>query len=167
MMGYHYTEAGLDHIYLKNGYVIKKTPYGETIAFCALDTLHRRLAAILCVMPNRLQGQHVRFLRDRLDLSQKELADALGVQRITVARWEGAPNNSIPGAADRALRVLALNDLAPDCRVSDLVSIFRDIGEVGAPSIVMEYQAPVRGDDLFKGQDAEPETEENWHKAAA
>lgn len=36
-----------------------------------------------------------RLLRKRLGLSQQQLADVLGVQRVTVARWElGARNPS-------------------------------------------------------------------------
>lgn len=31
---------------------------------------------------------HIRQLRDRLGLTQRQLADQLGVERATVARWE-------------------------------------------------------------------------------
>jgi len=166
MSDYPYTECGLDHVYLRNGYRIEEGPYGQTVSFCALDNLHRMIAILLCFMPNRLQGQHVRFFRSRLNLSQKELADLLGVQRVTVARWEGASTSSIPGAADRALRVLALNEMNPNCAVSNLAALYRDIGEIGAPRIVMQYSAPPQEDDLFT-EASDQKATEDWHKAVA
>ena len=30
---YHYTDGGLRNVWLANGYEIKKTPYGEGVAF--------------------------------------------------------------------------------------------------------------------------------------
>lgn len=164
---YHYVESGLDHIYLKNGFRIEETPYGETVAFSALDTLHKEIALNLCVLPSRLQGQHVRFLRKHLGLSQKELADALGIQRVTVARWEQEHNKSIPGGTDRALRVLVLGVVDPEMPASDLAGIFREIGGIGAPRIEMVYNGPIDKDDLLYDQTPVPVEEENWHKAAA
>ena len=31
-MAYHYTESGLRNVWLENGYTVRQTPYGETIA---------------------------------------------------------------------------------------------------------------------------------------
>lgn len=39
-------------------------------------------------MPNKLDGHDIKDLRERLNLSQQELADKLGVAKDTVSRWE-------------------------------------------------------------------------------
>ena len=36
---YHYTDGGLRNVWLANGYAIKKTPFGEGVAFHNLDGL--------------------------------------------------------------------------------------------------------------------------------
>ena len=39
-------------------------------------------------MPERLPGDHARFLRKHMRLSQKALAERMGCVRETVAKWE-------------------------------------------------------------------------------
>jgi len=41
----HYTLSGLTNVYLLNGYRIRKTPHGDTIAIEDIDGLHRAIAA--------------------------------------------------------------------------------------------------------------------------
>jgi DNA-binding transcriptional regulator YiaG len=50
------------------------------------------------VKPGELQA-----IRDALGLTQEELADHLGVHRVTVARWESG-TRAIPEMAVRLLR---------------------------------------------------------------
>ena len=44
---YHYTDGGLRNVWLANGYEIKKTPYGEGVAFHNLDGLTRSICMAL------------------------------------------------------------------------------------------------------------------------
>lgn len=44
----------------------------------------------------------LRKARLKLDLSQEELADALGVTRVTVARWEGGEREIPPLLSQQA-----------------------------------------------------------------
>lgn len=53
----------------------------------------------------------LRALRSRLGMTQKELAEAVGVCSDTVARWERG-RHKIPGAVERLVKVLA--DRAPE-----------------------------------------------------
>ena len=102
---HHYTDCGLDYIYLFNGYKVKKTPYGRGIAIENVDGLHEAIAVDIIKSPHAVRGQEVRFLRSMLDVSQAGLGDILGKSRATIARWEAGPNESIAGEADRLIRL--------------------------------------------------------------
>ena len=43
-MMYHYTECGLDNVWLSNGYTEKKTAYGKAVSISNADELHKILA---------------------------------------------------------------------------------------------------------------------------
>lgn len=102
---YHYTNSGLDYVYLANGFIVEETPYGRSIAIHRADDLHAVIARDIVTRPGTMRGQEVRFLRSQLALSQAGLGKVLGMTRDAVAKWEGKPNDVIPGQADRALRM--------------------------------------------------------------
>jgi DNA-binding transcriptional regulator YiaG len=103
--GLHYTDCGLDYVYLLNGYTIHETDHGQGVSIMDARKLHERIALTIISQPSALQGQDVRFLRGMLRLSQEALARVLRQQRGSVARWEAEPQREIPGAADSALRM--------------------------------------------------------------
>ncbi len=42
---YHYTESGLENIYLKNGFVISNDPvYGDGVSIVGMKSLHKVIA---------------------------------------------------------------------------------------------------------------------------
>jgi putative transcriptional regulator len=102
---YHYTESGLDWVYLVNGYEIHKTPHGEGVSIQDLGGLHAYLAEIIISSQARIRGQELKFLRSLLDLSQSGLGRVIGLSRPTIARLESKGTTPIPGAADRVLRL--------------------------------------------------------------
>lgn len=106
---YHYTECGLDEVYLVGGYEEHETPYGKGVSVKNVDGLHRAIADWLVCEKKALSGSEIRFLRKQLDLSQSELADLLGTTSQTVARWEKA-QFEIPGPADILLRLVYLQE---------------------------------------------------------
>ena len=102
---YHYTESGLDYVYLVNGFVTRDTPRGQVVSFTNLDDLHRAIGHFIVTERRRLSAPEIRFLRHEIDLSQAALAHLLGVTERTVARWEsGAINPSL--SAEAAVRLL-------------------------------------------------------------
>jgi hypothetical protein len=58
---YHYTDGGLRNVWLANGYEIKKTPYGEGVAFHNLDGLTRSICMAL-VTDRRNGARDVRHI---------------------------------------------------------------------------------------------------------
>lgn len=105
-MGFHYDACGLEDIRLANGYEIHDTPYGTAVSIADVDGLHRAIARWLIRRPRLLNGAEFRFLRKELDLSQKDLAARLGATEQQVFRWEKKRQATVPGTADRLVRVL-------------------------------------------------------------
>jgi len=95
---YHYKGAGLDNVYLQNGY--HKAMYGdeEIISVSNIEGFEK---------PARLTGPELRFLRIELDLSQKVLSELLRVSDQTVASWEKGVTKGASGPSELLLRVFA------------------------------------------------------------
>lgn len=125
MDGFHYTQCGLDYIWLLNGYTVEDTRWGPSVSIQDADGLHQAIGRAIVGGSQRLRGQEVRFLRARLKLSQEGLAAVLGSSRVSVARWEAEPDKPIPGTADHGLRmfyVLKLADHPLICQITDLLA---------------------------------------------
>ena len=99
---YHYTECGLDNVWLANGFTTKKTAYGEAVAITHADALHKRLAEDLINKPARLTGKEFRFLRVLLKLSQAAVARMQGVSEQNISLWER--HDKVHKANDKLIR---------------------------------------------------------------
>ncbi|MCL2428413.1 MAG: transcriptional regulator [Alphaproteobacteria bacterium] len=103
---YHYTESGLDNVWLLNGFRYSEGPDGLEVSIEDLDGLHRAIGENLITRVRRLSGKVVRFLRQEMSLSQVTMARLFGVSERAVARWERAAAGGVPGPAESALRML-------------------------------------------------------------
>ncbi|HEX4839910.1 MAG TPA: helix-turn-helix domain-containing protein [Rhabdochlamydiaceae bacterium] len=88
MKPYHYTECGLNNIYLLNGYKFIQTSRGKAVSIKDIDGLHKAIGLFLATAKKDLSGDEIRFLRHELLLSQLTLARLLGVSEQAVHRWE-------------------------------------------------------------------------------
>src|SRR5262245_35533031 len=96
MAAYHYTESGLDNIWLEDGVVVENDPdYGEVYAIEDVEGLHRVIGHDLVHLPRPLNGAEFRFLRRELDLSQKALAGLIGSNEQSIAKWEKARDKPV------------------------------------------------------------------------
>lgn len=116
---YHYTECGLDNVWLANGFQKKRTPYGEAVSIEGVDELHSVLALRLADKKGRLTGKELRFLRCLLDLSQPALGRMIGVTDQSVSLWERT--GKVPKAADAYVRMLVLGKLDGKATISTLL----------------------------------------------
>jgi len=85
---FHYINCGLDNIWLKNGFTVKETEYGQAVSINNIESLHNLIGLKLVNNKPDLSGADARFLRKELDLSQVSLASLLGVSDSTVRGWE-------------------------------------------------------------------------------
>jgi len=114
---YHYTESGLDDIYLINGFEMKD----GCLKIHDLEGLHRAIGRWLVFTRKELSGGEMRFLRHELELSQVALSTLLGVNERTVIRWENDRRDRSAGhpSADRTLRLLYIETLSGNANVSE------------------------------------------------
>lgn len=107
---YHYTESGLDNVYLvgvprficKNGH--------ETVRIPRMAELHAVITELLLKNPSPLNGKEIRFLRKQMGMRAKDLAEQLAVTPIQVSRWENGKSR-IPISKDRYFRLTFLRRL--------------------------------------------------------
>lgn len=104
---YHYTECGLDYIYLLNGYeVIDDPEFGECTSIHDIEELHKQIAKNIIEKSPVIRGQEVRFFRSEFKLTQTQMAILLGADLRTVQRWESEKKNDpIPSTADKFIRL--------------------------------------------------------------
>lgn len=102
---YHYTESGLDTVYLLNGYEIVGTSKEKGIVIQNIDGLHQAISRDIISNNKKLSGSEFRYLRTELLMSQALLAQLLHVRELTIARWEKG-QTKIPLTADATIRLL-------------------------------------------------------------
>lgn len=125
---YHYTECGLDNIYLVNGFQEHEMPDGELgVSISDIDKLHLAITKNIIKSNNQLKGREIKFLRSELTLSQKGLADLLGKDVQTVARWEKGVVNIEP-AADRLIRFICQDAILN--KRPQVCAILQDLAEI-------------------------------------
>ncbi len=129
-MTYHYTDSGLDNIYLENGYTIHKTPYGEGVSIQDSEELHKVIGRWLIDLPKPLNGAELRFLRVEMGMTQRDLAGALGQGEQSVRRWEKARDKPFDGSADRLLRALYKEFLDGDGHIRALVARLVELDQI-------------------------------------
>lgn len=125
---YHYSESGLDNVWLASGVIHHKTPYGPGVSVEAACELLALLAMHLVDKPSRLTGKEFRYLRVSLKLSQAEVARAHGVGEQVISLWER--HGKVPKANDFLLR---LRYLAQAGDVDKLPEILARMDEPAPP----------------------------------
>jgi len=125
MSAYHYTQCGLDNVWLENGYTIKSTRHGEAVAVDDVSGLHSLLAIALAGGHMPLSGKEFRFLRTQLGLTQEGLAKMMGVTEGAVSLWERKGN--VPRANDQWIRLMVLAKHDGDAKVSEVLERVRTV----------------------------------------
>ena len=134
----HRYECGLPNIFLRNGYRVVETPYGRGIAVENVEGLHRAIASTLVRERVHLTGPEVRFVRKYLEMTQSQLAALLGVEEQSVRRWEKLPR--VPKPADRAVRLLFLDQTRGKIKTPTLASIVKQVESAGSDPAVVRFQ---------------------------
>jgi putative transcriptional regulator len=130
-MAYHYTECGLDNVYLENGFTVHKTAYGRGLSIQDTEGLHRVIGEWLISLPKPLNGAELRFMRTELDMTQKDLASILGTTEQTLRLWEKHRTKSIPsGSADRLFRAFYAEYLNGNASVISMTERLAQLGQI-------------------------------------
>lgn len=110
---FHYTQCGLDDVYLLGGITLRDTAYGKSFNIKNLDALHTTIGCTLVRDRKTLRAQDVRFLRKQLSVTQDELGQMIGVSGQQVARYEKG-ETPIPNAPEMLLRLRFVASIMPD-----------------------------------------------------
>ena len=126
---FHYTQCGLDNVYLAGGVQMEETPYGEAFSVEHANELHEAIAKRIINDPRPLRGQEARFLRVMLHLSQEAMAKALGVDRATIIRWERTRDKTLSTIHDMAVRTTYGSRAAADDFMLSVIKELQDADE--------------------------------------
>ena len=144
MANYHYTESGLDNVWLASGFrIVAREDGGESLIIEDIEGLHVAIGRGI-VEKKKLTGPEIRFLRTPLLMSQNALARLLGVTEQTVARWE-KHQVAIPTSSDATLRQLYLEHVGEAGKISDTLRRIADIEHGAFKTFTM-----AREDDVWE-----------------
>jgi putative transcriptional regulator len=102
---YHYTESGLDNVWLLNGFEFVDHPGGKQVRITEIKELHGLIGEILADKKGDLTGKEIRFFRQEMLMTQGLLAKLLGVTEQTVHRWETGKAD-VPKPAESLIRLI-------------------------------------------------------------
>ena len=132
---YHFTDGGLRNVWLSNGYVEHKTPYGNGVSFHDLDGLVVAICRALCKKPGKLTGAEFRYIRAALLLSQKSLGQLFGYTEQAVAKWEKL--GKVPKVVDAALRLIFIERHDGNKKVIAAVDVLNAIDRIANTKIII------------------------------
>lgn len=92
---YHYTQCGLDWVYLDGGVTFHDTEYGTGVS---IEDVHGLFTAIFREIISGaypIRSQELRFMSSYLGLSQEAMGGIIGVKREHLARMEGERDKEI------------------------------------------------------------------------
>jgi putative transcriptional regulator len=102
---HHFLESGLDNVHLTNVDIGICSDCGEKIVSIPRSTeLMKTIGEGILLKPTSLNGAEIRFLRKNLHLKINEFAQLLGMDRVTVSRWENE-HEKPSQPADRLVRL--------------------------------------------------------------
>ena len=134
---YHYTDGGLRNVWLANGYEIKKTPFGEGVAFHNLDGLTESICIALTKKAGVLTGSEFRYIRSAgMLLSQPALGKLMGIDGQSVARWE--KTGKVPKWADKLVRLMYLAQAQGNEPISSAVERVKTVERLVKQRIVVK-----------------------------
>lgn len=110
MKPYHYTECGLDSVFIEGMTSIEDHAGDETITIPAIGMLHQVIAEGIVTLPSKMGGRELRFLRTEMGLTQEQLSETMKVTLLTISRWE-REETPIKDTAEMLIRLMAAERL--------------------------------------------------------
>lgn len=107
---YHYTECGLDNVYVDGVTVSTDAAGEETVHIPRVRKLHKAIAKAIVLQPSCMDGKELRFLRTQMGYTQAELAAVVHHDHQSIGRWE-RNSTRISQTADTVIRRLAIEKL--------------------------------------------------------
>lgn len=141
---YQYRLSGLSNVWLSGITVLEcplcKTEFPKRIP--RIGELHRVIADCLIAKKSPLTGEEIRYLRKYAGFPAKDLAVVLGVTPAYLSRVETGKKDSLGAAAERLVRVLAMDRTHSGEVTAKLLELAQQIGKKvrGTPCPVFQLQ---------------------------
>lgn len=132
---YHYTESGLQNVYLNNGYKSKKVAGGLAVAIVDADGLHQAIGRHIA-SKGYMTGAELRFLRKELDFSQSRFGALVGASEESVSLWER--RGRVPKSACRIMQAVYLETIDGNVRIKELVERLANLDRENQDRMVFE-----------------------------
>ena len=142
---YHYTESGLQNIWLANGYRVREVENGAAVAIADADQLHTAIGRTIAEK-GYMTGSELRFLRKELDFSQARFAMLVGSSEESVSLWER--RGRVPKSACRIMQALYLEAIDGNVKIRELIERLANMDREAKDRLVFE------------------DTEQGWREAA-
>lgn len=140
----HYTACGLDNVYLASGYQVREIGGERYVSVRDAEDLHKAIAGYLIRQKKVLAGKEIRFLRKHLELTQRELANWLGVSDQSVARYE-KEQTALEGPTDGLFRLLVAAQVFGAVNVREELEHIREADDATSDTVTLQ-----RDDDEWR-----------------
>lgn len=111
MSNHHYTECGLQNVFIEGLTPIVDDEGDEIISIPAINELHHIIALGIVSHEHGISGDELRFLRSEMGYTQAELADLVHHDKQSIGRWERS-EYEIDSTAEAIIRRLAIEKLS-------------------------------------------------------
>jgi transcriptional regulator with XRE-family HTH domain len=142
MENYHYTECGLENVFIEGMDVVKDHAGEETVTIQAIGLLHQVIAEGIVMLSTKMSGRELRFLRTEMGMTQAQLAEVLKVTLLTISRWE-REETPIHDAAEMLIRLMAVKRLG--------LAVDLDVDSVSSKVTLSPQKDPIRIDGSDPG----------------
>lgn len=123
---YHYTESGLDNVYLYNISQLKDAKAEDVIYIPKVNKLHKVIALGVIRKKGLISSKEIRFLRTEMGLKQSEFSELLGKEAQACGRWE-RDEVSIDKTTDTLIRVIVSQYLKVEINLSSIPRLNSEI----------------------------------------
>ncbi|MBV5297585.1 MAG: transcriptional regulator [Rhodoferax sp.] len=132
---YHYTESGLQNVWLTNGYKTRQTEGGVAVAIVDAEGLHQAIGRHIAAK-GRMTKEEFRFLRKELDLSQSRFAAWTGMSVDMVSKWERL--GRVPKMACRFIQGIYLEKMDGNVKMTEMLERLADLDREDDGRLVFE-----------------------------
>jgi DNA-binding XRE family transcriptional regulator len=111
MSSHHYTECGLQNVFIEGLKIDIDDEGDEVITIPAVNELHQIIALGIVSHEHGISGDELRFLRTEMGYTQAELASLVHHDKQSIGRWERGEFD-IDSSAEAIIRRLAIEKLS-------------------------------------------------------
>lgn len=151
--------APINDVYVENGYQVQKNPLNPAesiVKFTDALGLAQAVRTAIIHKPGRLNCFEIAYLRKRMDLFQKELAELIGTSEQSFHLWESGKGR-IPVTEDAALRTIFLEKERKQLSVNQRKLSFSKAVELAFPEdSQFEYLGKIEDGEWFIKLESKP-----------